>query len=173
MPLTEDILTLMVRELEGFQREIALFPDDESLWRVTPGVTNSAGTLALHVAGNLQHFVGAVLGHNGYVRDRQAEFSTRGWPRQRIASELQSAVAAVTATLQNLGFEALAALYPSAPNGLVVRTDLFLLHLVAHAAFHLGQAGYIRRIVTGDATSANPLPLHVLNDSPPAIAPTM
>ena len=42
--------------------------------------------------------------------------------------------------------------------GMVMRTDLFLPHLVAHAAFHLGQAGYVRRMC-GDATSANPLPL--------------
>ena len=48
---------------------------------------------------------------------------------------------------------------PSAPNGMVVSSQLFLLHLVAHTAFHLGQAGYIRRVVTGDGRSAGPLPL--------------
>ena len=53
---------LLVRELEGLRREIALFPDDASIWRTVPGVTNSAANLALHVAGNLQHFVGRVLG---------------------------------------------------------------------------------------------------------------
>jgi hypothetical protein len=164
MPLTDSIRTLIVRELEGFTREIALFPDDESLWRVAPGISNSAGTLALHVAGNLQHFVGAVLGGTGYVRDRQAEFSTRGWTRQRVAHELQAAIAAIDTTLPGVGADVLAGLYPSAPNGLVVRTEMFLLHLVAHAAFHLGQAGYIRRVVTGDATSANPLPLTALSD---------
>jgi hypothetical protein len=167
MTLTEDIRNLMVRELEGFQREIALFHDDASLWRVAPGITNSAGTLALHVAGNLQHFVGAVLGNSGYARDRQAEFSTRGLARQRVAQELQAAVAMVNATLPSLGQDALGDIYPSAPNGLVVRTELFLLHLLAHAAFHLGQAGYVRRVVTGEAVSANPLPLTALGEPPP------
>ena len=47
----------------------SLFPDDETVWRTLPGVPNSAGNLALHVAGNLQHFVGAVLGGSAYVRD--------------------------------------------------------------------------------------------------------
>ena len=68
--LTDDIAALLVRDLEGFQREISLFPDDGSVWRTLPGVTNSAGNLALHVAGNIQYFIGAVLGGSGYRRDR-------------------------------------------------------------------------------------------------------
>ena len=43
--------------------------------------------------------------------------------------------------------------------GMRFRTGLFLLHLCAHAGFHLGQAGYLRRVITGDATSSGPLPL--------------
>jgi hypothetical protein len=34
-----------------------------------------------------------------------------------------------------------------------------LLHLCTHAGFHLGQAGYLRRVITGDATSSGPIPL--------------
>ena len=48
-----DVSRTIVRELETLQREIALFPDDDSIWKILPGVTNSAGNLALHVAGNL------------------------------------------------------------------------------------------------------------------------
>ena len=33
------------------------------------------------------------------------------------------------------------------------------MHLCSHAAFHLGQAGYVRRAVTGDARSSRPVPL--------------
>ena len=47
MSLARDVRCLLVRELDAFRREIALFPDDESLWRVVPGVANPAGTLAL------------------------------------------------------------------------------------------------------------------------------
>jgi uncharacterized damage-inducible protein DinB len=39
--------------------------------------------------------------------------------------------------------------------GVVVSTRRFLLHLCTHAAFHVGQLGYLRRIVTGDSRSAN------------------
>ncbi len=67
------------RELAGFERELHLFPDDETLWRTLPGVPNSAGNLALHVAGNLQHFVGAVLGGSAYrSRSRRRVFAPVG-----------------------------------------------------------------------------------------------
>lgn len=162
MSLTDNARCLLVRELDAFLREVALFPDDRSLWTVAPGVTNPAGTLALHIAGNLQHFVGAVLGGSSYVRDRSAEFATRGWSRDRVSAELRNAREAVETVLPRLDAGTLSALYPAVPNGLTVRTDMFLLHLVAHTAFHLGQAGYIRRFVTGDRTSADPLPLEAI-----------
>jgi len=38
--------------------------------------------------------------------------------------------------------------------GLQMATGRFLVHLASHLAFHLGQAGYLRRTLTGDATSA-------------------
>ena len=38
----------------------------------------------------------------------------------------------------------------------------FLVHLCAHAAYHLGQAGYLRRVLTGDARSSGALALTAL-----------
>jgi hypothetical protein len=37
-----------------------------------------------------------------------------------------------------------------------------MLHLATHLAFHLGQIGYLRRAVTGDATSSGPVSNAVL-----------
>ena len=164
MSQADDLRCLLVRELEGFRREVALFPTDELLWRGAPGVTNPAGNLALHVAGNLQHFVGASIGGMRYVRNRDAEFSTRSGTRGHVDLELQAAIGAVTTTLAGLDDAALLQPMPGAPNAMVVRTGMFLLHLVAHTAFHLGQAGYLRRLLTGDATSAGPVPLDPLVD---------
>jgi hypothetical protein len=48
--IASDITKLLLRELEGFKREIDLFPDEDSMWRSAPGVTNSAANLALHVS---------------------------------------------------------------------------------------------------------------------------
>lgn len=160
---TANLATLLVRELNAFARELDLFPDDETVWKTAPGVTNSAANLALHVAGNLQHFVGAVLGATGYLRNRDLEFSRTSGPRAEIKAELEAAIAAVEKVLPTLTPEALAKAYPlSMFPGKEIGTALFLQHLCSHAAFHLGQAGYLRRVLTAEATSASPVSLAVL-----------
>lgn len=142
---------------------MALHPDDEALWQTMPGVTNAAGNLALHVAGNLQHFVGALLGATGFVRNRDAEFATRSGSRADVNRALVSAMDAVRNTLAGMTDAELDLPMPGAPNGLRTTRDRFLMHLVAHTAFHLGQAGYARRLQAGaGASSAGPLPLDVL-----------
>jgi hypothetical protein len=160
---TTNLTTLLVRELNAFSRELDLYPDDASVWKTAPGITNSAGNLALHVAGNLQHFVGAVLGGTGYVRNRELEFSRSSGTRLEIKTELDAAVAAVEKTLPGLSAEVLAKVYPASPvPGKEIATALFLQHLCSHASFHLGQAGYLRRVVTGEVKSAGPVSLHDL-----------
>lgn len=154
-----DFSLSLVRELEGFKRELALFPDDTSVWATLPGVTNSAGNLALHLAGNLQYFIGAVLGGTGYVRNREQEFGRRSGPREKIYAELDAAIAVVRGVLPDVSDATLDKEFPEAVMGARFRTGTFLVHLCSHAGFHLGQAGYLRRILTGDSTSSGPIPL--------------
>lgn len=166
--LSHDLCRLIVRELHGCVREVEAFPDDTALWRVLPGVTNSAGNLALHLCGNLRHFVGTGLCATGYVRDRDAEFAAREGTRAAVVAELTSTIATMQATLGTLDDARLEAPMPGTPRGLVTSTRLFLLHLVAHTAFHLGQMGYLRRALAGDtATSTSPLPLDALETTAP------
>ena len=77
-PLPALLGILLRRELAALRRSVEAYPDDASVWALPPGVPNSAGTLVLHCAGNLRHFLGAVLGGDGYRRDRDAEFARRG-----------------------------------------------------------------------------------------------
>jgi hypothetical protein len=158
-----DLGVLLTRELDGFKRELELFPDDQSVWRTVPGVTNSAGNLALHVAGGLQYLIGEVLGGTGYVRNRDAEFGRRSGARSELIAELDRTIAVVRSVLPQLSDSALAADFPEPVLGVTFRTGRFLLHLCAHAAFHLGQAGYMRRAMTGDPASSGPLPLGPLS----------
>lgn len=153
-PLAADLLPIFRRDLRCFIREVELFPDDATLWRTVPGVTNSAGNVALHVAGNLRHFLGAVLGATGYVRQREREFAQREGTRASVTAELASAIAAVEAGLAALTPDMEADLFPAPVGTHRPRTGLLLTHLAVHLAFHLGQAGYLRRALTGDATSA-------------------
>jgi hypothetical protein len=160
--MQEQVRQLLTRELEAFAREVELFPDDESLWRTLPGVANSAGNLALHACGNLRHFVGGVLGGSGYVRDREAEFATRSGRREDVARQLRETASLVSDVLPRLAREVLVAPYPKSHDGVRLRCDLFLLHLCTHLAFHLGQAGYLRRALTGDARTSGALSLPAL-----------
>ena len=69
----------------------------------------------------------------------------------------------VERVLATLPAATLDGVYPvELPGGLRVATRIFLLQLAVHAAFHLGQAGYLRRAITGDATSTGPIPLAAL-----------
>jgi len=160
--MVEDVRKLLVRELRAFAREVEMFPDDLSLFRTAPGVTNSAGNLALHVCGNLRHFVGAVLGGTGYVRNRDLEFQARSGRRADVARQLHETAAIVTNTLGQLSPETLDKPYPQPVADLELPCGLFLVHLAVHLSFHLGQAGYLRRILTGDGRSSGPVSLKEL-----------
>jgi hypothetical protein len=152
--VTHDLTRLMTREIDTLIREVELFADDDALWRVLPGVANSCGTLALHCAGNLQHYVGAVLGGSGYIRDRDREFSQRTGTRADLVAELTSARQAVVRTLAELPAATLEAEFPEAIGGTRLPTHLFLMHLSVHLGFHVGQVDYLRRIMSGDARTA-------------------
>ena len=164
MTVVADISRLLLRDLATFRREVELFPDDASLWQSAPGVTNSAGNLALHIAGNLRHFVGANLGGTGYVRNRDAEFGTREGTRAQVVKELEAAEAEVATSLAKLDDAALQQPYANGPKGVEVTTQRWLLHLATHAAFHLGQAGYLRRILTGNTATADTVSVKALNE---------
>jgi hypothetical protein len=152
--LTSIIRHLLVRDLAALKREIAAFPDDRGPWEARPGVTNTSGTLALHCAGNLQHFIGAKLGNTGYVRQREVEFSRRDVSRTELLAELDRAVAAVE-KLGEISDEALPPIYPDPFGGKQVNTDVMLVHLAVHLAYHLGQVDYHRRLTTGDPSTVD------------------
>ena len=155
---------IMLRDLETVRREIEAFADEKQIWEVPAGIANSAGTLALHVAGNLQHFVGAGLGNTGYIRERDLEFSRRDVPRAEILAELAAAEKAVDEGLGALSAAATNAPFPLPFGAARFRTGEFLSHLVSHLAHHAGQINYLRRIVTGKKGDVTPMIIDVLED---------
>lgn len=165
------INTLILRELRALRREIEAYPDDESLWREAPGIVNPGGTLAMHCAGNLQHFVGAVLGGDGYVRDRDAEFASRGFPRAEVVEELDRAAVAVERVLTTMSEDAMTRPFPEQRRGRTFRTDALLTHLASHLAYHLGQVDYHRRLVTGDNRTVSTMSLDELPTGIAALKP--
>lgn len=122
-----------------------------------PGLPNSGGTLALHLAGNLQHYIGARLGGTGYVRNRDAEFSRRDVSRTELVAEIERARAAVAAALLRLPADSLERDYPELIADARIRTDEYLVHLCAHFTYHLGQLDSHRRVVTGNPAGVGAL----------------
>jgi uncharacterized damage-inducible protein DinB len=151
----DTVRALLDRELDAFTREIEAYPNDDSVFATPPGITNSAGSLALHCAGNLQHFIGARIGNSGYVRDREKEFATRGVTRAELVAELARAKQAVRAALDERDAASVPSVFPDKIAGKTMTTEVFVLHLVAHLAYHLGQVDYHRRITTGDTKTVD------------------
>ncbi len=167
-PLIQDLSTLLLRDLDGLRREIEHYPDDATPWVEVPGLPNRGGTLVLHLAGNLRHYIGAVLGGSGYVRDRDLEFSARNVPRVELLEKVAAARREVEAALAVLDPEGLDTDYPPPLVGRLIPTRLFLVHLAVHLGFHLGQIDYHRQTVTGDRRAAGVIPLGALGRDIPA-----
>jgi uncharacterized damage-inducible protein DinB len=146
MTLLPSLAAIFERDLRALAREVDAYPDERDLWAHVPGVSNVAGTLVLHLAGNLQHYIGAVLGGSGYVRDRPAEFARRDVPRSALLREIEAARTAVSRALG--GAVDIDREFPESIAGKKVRTGDYLIHLATHFAYHLGQLDYHRRIVT-------------------------
>ena len=140
-----DFSILVARELDRLAGEIEAYDGEAELWVVRGAQQNAPGTLALHICGFLQHFIGAALGPTGYVRDRPAEFADRG-SRAELLERIVRCRGVVTEVLDGLSAEALEAEYPGeAPERMVgVRTGAFLVHLVWHMGWHLGHIYYHR-----------------------------
>lgn len=158
----DSIQSLLIRELHTLQRELDAYEEESDIWKLPAGISNSAGTLALHLVGNLQAFVGASLGASDYERDREAEFSRRDVPRTEIIQEIERTLEIVDSTLGSLAVERLHQPFPVAFGETRVATGDFLVHLATHLAFHLGQIDYHRRLVTADDRTVGPLAISEL-----------
>jgi uncharacterized damage-inducible protein DinB len=142
------IATVMTRELKALRREVESYPSDAELWEAAPGITNPGGNLVLHLAGNIQYFVGAVLGGNGYKRYRDAEFGSRDLPKADLLREIDGALAAVETGMSKVSDADLKKPFPEAVGGVTPTTGAFLAHLAVHLGYHLGQVDYHRRIIS-------------------------
>ena len=153
--LVPAVQTTILRELRAVKREIEAYPDDATPWQSVPGLSNAGGTLALHVAGNVQHFFGHILGGDGYARNRDAEFARRDVPRKELLAGLDAAIASAERTLAALTDDRVASPYPELVAQRRLATSTFLVHLATHLAYHLGQIDYHRRAVTGNAKTVD------------------
>ena len=145
--IKEALLEIFERDLGKLKEEISLYTTENNLWKTEKQISNSGGNLALHLIGNLNHFIGATLGNTGYVRERDNEFSDKNIPVQKILDNIDATIIVVKNTLSNLTAEDFEKVFPLEKHGQIVKTDFMLLHLLAHLEYHLGQINYHRRLI--------------------------
>jgi len=145
--MIKTITQLLLRDLEKLKTEISSFKDEKKIWEVSGDVKNSAGNLCLHLCGNLQHFIGSVLGNSGYVRNRDAEFTKKDISIRELVAEIELTAIVVETALKDLPEEILKKTYPINVFGYEMTTEFFLTHLTTHLNYHLGQINYHRRLL--------------------------
>ena len=143
----EAITQLFDRDLNNLLIEIDSFKNEENLWITKGNVTNSAGNLCLHIVGNLNHFIGAIIGETGYIRNREAEFSNKNIPMSELKRLTSETIVIVIKSLQSFDEGKLKSTYPIQVFGEDMTYEYFLIHLVAHLNYHLGQINYLRRVL--------------------------
>ena len=145
--LKETLTELFTRELNILIAEINLYKEEKDLWIIEDGITNSAGNLCLHLIGNLNHFIGALLGNTGYIRHREDEFNQKNIPRTELITGIEQTMVMVKNTLSDMSAEDLEMDFPIERQGKIIKNSYMLLHLLLHFNYHLGQINYHRRLV--------------------------
>lgn len=153
--ITKHLIPLFQKDLDKLKEEISLYSKDEQLWQIKEGISNSGGNLCLHLTGNLQHFIGAVLGDSGYVRNRDAEFRVKNIPRSKLLEDIDTTRSVVTDTLEQLSKNDLQKDYLLPVLDEKTNTSYFLIYLLSHLNYHIGQINYHRRIVAGTPKTEN------------------
>ncbi|WP_298713841.1 DinB family protein [Chitinophaga sp.] len=140
---------LLDRDLLKLHEEIAAFNHEENIWKTAGSIINSAGTLCLHLTGSLNHFVGATMGHTGFVRDREGEFAKRNIPREDMLRDLGATREMVVKVMASQPEGTLTSIFPRKFMEQDVTHAWFLSHIITHVNYHLGQVNYLRRALEG------------------------
>jgi len=143
-----DILYFLNRDLEQLIKEIEAYQNEDDLWIVINDLKNSTGSLALHLVGNLNHFVGHIMGGTDYLRDRAFEFSGIKVPRAELIKKIEATIKMINEIIPNLSDARLQKIFEFDFLG-ERSTKFYLFQFTTHLAYHLGQINYHRRGVVG------------------------
>ena len=154
--VAQELATLLWRDINKVIEQVRAFPEDRLLWETRPGVSNSAGNLALHLIGNLSEYIGRQIGCVAFTRQRPKEFSDKGVSATELITRLEQVAELTHRIVAGLTETTLSAKYPELVLGYEMTTVHFLIHLLGHLNYHLGQMDYLRRMLTGDGAIQYP-----------------
>lgn len=136
-----------IKNLETLQDELNMFKNENDIWKLSGSINNTCGNLAMHLCGNLNHYIGFAIGKNGYTRNRDLEFSIKGLSRDEILDNIKSTIDNIRPVLEKLTQEDLLKKYYYDFFGEGATIDYVLMRLASHFTYHLGQINYFRRLL--------------------------
>jgi hypothetical protein len=145
--ISEIITEKFITSLNQLKEELSLYKNESDLWIIKGDIKNTPGNLALHLIGNLKHFIGATIGSTGYVRNRDKEFADKNVSRAKLLSETDEVIATLKNVLPTVKDEDVNKTFPIEFAGKKVLTVEMLFQLYGHFNYHLGQINYHRRLV--------------------------
>ena len=145
--LQEILKTLFIRDLKKLHKEISFYKTENNIWITDKEIANSAGNLSLHLVGNLNTYIGSILGNTGYIRNRDLEFSLKDIPKTQLLQMINDTINVIEVTIPKITDEQLTADYPQLVFENKTTTAYMLTHLATHLGYHLGQINYHRRLL--------------------------
>lgn len=148
--LLETVKSLFNRDLNRLKKEIESYTSEEKIWIIDKQIANSSGNLCLHIAGNLNTYIGKELGGINYIRNRDQEFSLKNIPRTELVKKITGLMSMIDQVLSKLDESELSKEYPLFVLDTRTSTEYMLVHLATHLAYHLGQVNYHRRLLDSE-----------------------
>jgi hypothetical protein len=145
--MIETLKTIFNRDLNRLKSEIELYNNENDVWKINNGITNSAGNLCLHLVGNLNTYIGNVFFKTDYLRNRELEFSLKNIPKSELIQKIEETITVVNDSLVMISEEELKTDFPLLVLEEKMSTEFMLIHFTTHLAYHLGQINYHRRLL--------------------------
>jgi hypothetical protein len=143
-----DFKELFIKNLTSLKEEISSYKNESDIWKLAGGISNTPGNLCLHLCGNLQHYIGALIGKSGYVRNRDAEFSKKNASLHDLLLEINITEEIITSVFDALDEKDLSKPFSDKTFGENSSNANAVLQCAVHFTYHLGQINYHRRILS-------------------------
>jgi uncharacterized damage-inducible protein DinB len=122
---------------------------EEQIWQRPFAHGNSVGHVLLHMTGNLSYYIGARVSENGYVRDRDREFTEEQHrSKEEVLAAFDRAIAMVQATIRKQSELDWLKSYSAEREPEATERFHIFLRCAGHAYHHVGQLIYLSRELT-------------------------
>lgn len=122
---------------------------EEQMWLRPFAHGNSVGHLLLHMTGNLSYYIGACVAEDGYVRDRDREFTEKEHrSKKEILAAFDRTIAMVQETIRRQSEQDWLKPYWAEREPEATQRFHIFLRCAGHAYHHVGQLIYLSRELT-------------------------